>query len=623
MIRDFICYPNLLPFETTVENVDAFMRTLAGAGVTHVQVNHLPDLMHPEQLNQPDNVYLWFANFGPPLDLFVDSSLNRGLWPEMYLERNRKMLFRFAEAAKRHGLRPLLYLCEPRFVPERFFQRHPTLRGPRVDNPNCSRVPLYALCTDRPEVLEHYREMMAKMMALVPDLALVSLFTSDSGAGFDYNPATYAGANGSGFNRRIPLENRVNRFLSVLLDEGRKRNPDFTVNLTSGFHPPERSKILAAAPAGVVGSVYGLYDWEGGLEEQWGYHQAVWGEPSAKWTLRTLDRTAAATDRLADIRDRFEEAARKGGKPIVHAELPTTDYPRPLRYTPHPFETIRIVRQIQGLGAERVAMWGVISPPDLVPHDVNLEAMKAANADPDADPQALIEAVARRWVGETHAQALVEAWRLCDQAWTRRPLWTHVGLSKQALPGPLVPDPAALTPDEVAYYRTVALDDLDMIRGSTAFAPHEADEEDRQFVLHELYEKETLPGLRRAVQVLDAACDGATDGDLTVLRRQREHIHYAYLYMRSHYNWYEAGRHLAPGAHASGGTGRSMREIVDDELQVTREVIELLDGRQEQFMRTMPSDSMTYEFGPGFVEHLKARVTVMEKHRDDPVRPVA
>jgi len=52
-IPDLICYPNLLPFETTEANVDAFMRSLSRAGVTHVQVNHLPDLMHPELLSQP------------------------------------------------------------------------------------------------------------------------------------------------------------------------------------------------------------------------------------------------------------------------------------------------------------------------------------------------------------------------------------------------------------------------------------------------------------------------------------------------------------------------------------------------------------------------------------------
>ena len=66
-IKKIVCYPNLLPFEPTEQNTNIFMEAMAETSVTHVQVNHLPDLMHPEHLHQPSNVYLWFANFGPCL----------------------------------------------------------------------------------------------------------------------------------------------------------------------------------------------------------------------------------------------------------------------------------------------------------------------------------------------------------------------------------------------------------------------------------------------------------------------------------------------------------------------------------------------------------------------------
>ncbi|MBI4024130.1 MAG: hypothetical protein HY360_04060 [Verrucomicrobia bacterium] len=405
----------------------------------------------------------------------------------------------------------MLYLCEPRFVPERFFQRHPALRGPRVDNPTCSKTPLYALCTDLPEVLDHYREMMAKIMELVPDLAMASLFTSDSGAGFDYNPDQYAGPNGAGFNRGIPLEKRVARFLRALLDAGRAVNPDFTVNVTSGFPTEMRAKILALCPPGVVGSVYGLYDWEGGLEEHWGYHQAVWGMPKAKWTIRNLDRAAAAADRFADMQKRFDVAAQGGREPIVHAELPTTDYPRPLRYTPHPFETIRLMKDLARLGAKRIAAWGVISPKSLVPHEPN--------------------------------------------------------------------------------------------------------ERNRDHVIHELYAKHTLPELFDAAETLVRESARATGEAAKVLKHQSEHVRLAWLYMRSHYNWYEAGRYLAPADQP--GRDRAMPQIVADEIQVTQETIALIEGRAERFLRIMPSDFMTYEFGPGFVGQLKQRISVMQSHRND------
>jgi hypothetical protein len=603
----FVCYPNLLPFEPTDDAVDRFMATMAQAGITHVQVNHLPDLMHPETISQPDNFYLSFANFGPPLDLFVASALNRGLYPELYLERNRRCLLRFAAAARQHGITPMLYLCEPRFVPERFFQKHPTLRGPRVDNPTCSTRPLYALCTDLAEVQAHYREMMATMMALAPDLAMASIFTSDSGSGFDYNPDTYAGPNGAGFNRRYPIERRAMNFLTLLLEEGRKVNPEFSVNLTSGFSPELRARILKIAPEGVVGSVYGLYDWEGGLEEQWGYHQAM-RDPAS------LDRDAARAERFADMQARFDVAAAGGKSPIVHAELPTYDYPRPLRYTPHPFETIRLMKDNARLGATRLSLWGRISPKELVPWDANMAALRAANDDITADAETLVRRLTVAWAGEAHADALYEAWRLCDRAITTRPLWAHsfTGM-KDALPGPLVPDLERLAPAERAYYRTTMLDDLERTNGFGYYVPHQDDEAVRDYVLHTLYESELFPALEQAIALLEGV--QATGDAAAVLAHQRDHIRCFQLWMRSSYNWFEAGRYIVPGA--GQGSGRPLPAIIDDEIAVTEALIALLDGCHERFLTAFYSDAMPDIPGPSFVNHLKQRIAIMQRHRDD------
>jgi hypothetical protein len=247
-----------------------------------------------------------------------------------------------------------------------------------------------------------------------------------------------------------------------------------------------------------------------------------------------------------------------------------------------------------------------------------MEAMKAINADITADADAVVRGIAESWVGSKHAGALVEAWRLCDRAWTQRPLWNHGGLPKQALPGPLVPDLTALQPEETAYYRTVALDDLEKIQGLGAFIRHEPDERLRDYVIGELYEKQTLAGLARAVELLDREAAAADATTAAVLRRQRDHIHFGYLVQRSHYNWYEAGRYIVPGEKPA--QGRSMAGIVDDEIATTRAMIAMLEGRQDQFIRTMHSDTMTYEFGPGFTGHLKLRIEVMRKHRNDPPR---
>jgi len=606
-------YPNLIPLDGSRDSAEAFMRTVADAGFTHVQINHVPDMIHPEAISNPNNIYLWFASLGPALDLFVSSDLSFGIYPEVYLERNRQVLLCCAEAARRNGLKPVLYLCEPKFVPERFFARHPQLRGARVDNPTCSKTPLYALCVDREEVLEHYAVLMGKMMDLVPDLAAVTIFTSDSGAGFDYNPDSYAGPNGAGFNRQRPLENRVMGWLRTLLEAGQKRNPEFRVQLTSGFQPELRAKILELAPAGIVGGVFGQLSWTGGLEEQWAYHQR-------RFDLKSLDRVRESETRTRDFAERFKAAAVHGREPLVHVALPTYEYLCPLRYVPHPFEAARLMKALAGIGARKMIAWGTISPRALVPWDINNELMKMLNDHIEADTDTAIRGIAERWVGNKHAAALVEAWRASDRAITRRPLWQHAaGGVKQLLPGPIVPDLTRLTRAEVAYYWQLGFEDNERISGPGFFVPHEPDEKNRDWVLRHMYEEETLPVLQGAAEKLDREAKSASGETATILGRQRDHIQLAYLYQRSYYNWYEAGRYIVPGKQP--GTGRLMPQIVDDEIQVTRDLIKLVEGRPDQFLILSPmGDWMMYGHGPGYVAKLQERILVMQAHRDDPPR---
>jgi hypothetical protein len=243
-----------------------------------------------------------------------------------------------------------------------------------------------------------------------------------------------------------------------------------------------------------------------------------------------------------------------------------------------------------------------------------LESMREINEQIDANPETIVRGIAKRWVG-SHADVLMEAWRKCDRAATHRPMWTHFGLFKYVWLCPIAPDLTALKPEEIAYYKTIGITDLEIIQGLGSGVPREADEKNRDYVLREMYEKNTLPDLRDAVTILDGEIARATGKESEVLRYQRDHIQMAYLYERAHYNWYEAGRHLAPGANP--GAGRTMPEIIDDEIETTQALIALLEGRQEQFMRIYPSDFMTYEFGPSFVNQLKERIKVMQSHRKD------
>ena len=81
------------------------------------------------------------------------------------------------QAAERHGLTGMLYMCEPRMQHPALFDRYPAWRGPRVDNPGCSKTPVYALNTDIPEVRDHYRQMLRAAHEAAPGIRDIVLFS--------------------------------------------------------------------------------------------------------------------------------------------------------------------------------------------------------------------------------------------------------------------------------------------------------------------------------------------------------------------------------------------------------------------------------------------------------------
>jgi hypothetical protein len=162
---------------------------------------------------------------------------------------------------------------------------------------------------------------------------------------------------------------------------------------------------------------------------------------------------------------------------------------------------------------------------------------------------------------------------------------------------------------------------MERLQGAGYYVPHEPDERNRDFVLAHLYGKQTLPLLSAAAARLDREQQSASGEAARVLERQRDHIRLAYLYQRSSCNWFEAGRYIVPGKNP--GPGRPIGQIVDDEIQVTRDLIALLEGRADQFVILVPlGDCMMYTHGLGFVPKLQQRIAIMQAHRHDPARDI-
>jgi len=120
----------------TVRDLDPedYVRQMARFGFTHLEVNGLA-FPEPFEPGVPGEIYPRFYTYCAALDQFAASFLNRGIYPEDYLQANLTRLKENARLAARYGLVPALLCFEPRSVPEALLEKYPELRGARVDHP--------------------------------------------------------------------------------------------------------------------------------------------------------------------------------------------------------------------------------------------------------------------------------------------------------------------------------------------------------------------------------------------------------------------------------------------------------------------------------------------------------
>ncbi len=614
-----------------VASMNSYCAEAARLGMTHLQVNHLPDPHHVILREQPDNYYAWFADYGPALDQFVSSDLNHGIYPQELLSRNLTYLIGLAETAVSHGIHPMLMLCEPRFVPERFFETHPELRGPRVDNPFFSDVPWYAMCTNHPVVREHYQQMMSRLMQHVPTLAGISVFTHDSGAGFCHSQGLYAGANGCHRCRRCGAGERVADFLGLLQSVGAEINPNFRVSLATGVEGAERDAFLAAAPEGVTGEVQGTWSWLGGLEDQW-----AWSQHGA--SIEHVGYATARREREQEFASRLDKVKACNKPTIAICSMPTDGFYLPIRYVPHPFQNLQILSTLRDMDVEHLSCKGGLTTPDQVRYDINRETFASFLNDPTEPADQLMSRIATQWVGPSHEGLLVDAWRLLDEAHRRRSLWCWA-LPREIpfMPSPLVPAPDSLDISEYAYADHPGLACIDRMHGRHRLDSLRRDEIERAWIISN-HVDEVLPRIVQAIAQLEAlAQESTSDAARHCIQEQLRHARHFLLWQRSTHNWCEAGRWLAPAPPDPTGPTtstitptasgkpvpqRTLQAVIDDEISVTESLAEMYQDNPNALFAMAPIDGMLYARGPGFVEQLKQRAHVMRTHRDDTPSPI-
>lgn len=212
-------------YSDSIASFEAFARQAKQSGATHIVITaeDLPWAMW--QMDTPGDPYpAWAVSNVGLLKVSIPTALEPFL-PKDYSTRVLAILRERCEVLRKLGLKAAFTTFEPQILPERVYEAHPLWRGPQVDHPLRSRVPRFAPSIDHPEVLALYRESIRKLLAVCPEIELLSLHTNDSGSGMSWSTGVYQGPNGSFLHRERKMHQRYHDFFAALQSGARDARP--------------------------------------------------------------------------------------------------------------------------------------------------------------------------------------------------------------------------------------------------------------------------------------------------------------------------------------------------------------------------------------------------------------
>jgi hypothetical protein len=171
--------------------------------------------------------------------------------PAEYTKQIQDILAARCAILAKYGLKGVFASNEPQVLPEAAFRDHPPWRGPRVDQPNRSRVARFAPAVDEPEVLALYRQSLALLVKRCPQIDLFQFLTTDSGSGLDWAPSLYPGINGPARFKNRPMTDRVRDFLTAMQQGARDGGGEIQIRMYQ-ITPEEWMTPTFADPQGLA-----------------------------------------------------------------------------------------------------------------------------------------------------------------------------------------------------------------------------------------------------------------------------------------------------------------------------------------------------------------------------------
>jgi hypothetical protein len=607
---------------------EAYVRKLAETGFTHCEVNALQAHMPYEESVEAE-FYPQFYTYCAGFNHFVNSKLTEGLWPEHYLEANINRLKHLATLAKRYGLKPGLLMFEPRTLPEKFFIKYPTLRGVRVDHPLRSRLPRYCLAQDHPVTQRHYREVMERLMDAVPELAYLSIWSNDSGAGFEHTSSLYVGRNGGPYMIREWRNHEkiaktagrsIVSYLENLQKTAAKTNPDFDVILRLEPFKMEHDTIKAG--------LGGHLTWEGpsmlvkGYELPYPHPQYPENIGVAGSLLHTTMDDSEAPELAASQAATIDPVLSYSGSGVMNHE--------PLIGLPFPRLLHQKISALKSIRANRVSCFGGLAHAEATPFWPNPVAIQAAQFLPDQSIDDILLHYATDLVGPAHAEALDAAWREFEQIMVWQPLvalYSGAGFCWQrAWDRPFVPDIEAIPLRERRYYEkhgcfqhnNPGINDLGKDVLFELISQEQGDKMGRDM------DNEVIPRLRTllkklagGIASLETANDASGARVFVDLRDRIQGFLHWVVALRNVCTWCATVYGYLDSADEAERAAfeKRLQEAIDLDLENTTGLIDLIENSDTEFMVVSATGNHTFIYGEDLPDLLRNRLRLTAAYR--------
>jgi len=607
-------------------NEEAYVQKLAETGFTHCEVNALQAHFPFEETTEAE-FYPQFYTYCAGFNHFVNSKLTEGLWPEHYLEANLNRLKRIAGLARRYGLKPGLLMFEPRNLPEKFFVKYPTLRGARIDHPFRSRLPRYTLAQDHPISQRHYREVMERLMEAVPELDYLSVWSNDSGAGFEHTSSLYIGRNGGPYMIREWRDHDqiaetagrgVVHWMENIRSAAAKVNPDFKVVLRLEPFKNEHDTI--------VNGLGGNLTWEGPSMLVKGYdlpypHPKYPENMGVAGSLMHTTMDAAESPALAASQQRnVDPFLNYSGSGVMNHE--------PLLGLPFPRMLHAKITALREIGTHRASCFGGLAHIEATPYWPNPVAVRAAQFLPGESIDDILRDYASKLVGPELGPRLDDAWKTFEEALSWQPLVCLYGAFgfcwQRTWDRPFVPDIEAVPQNERRYYEkhgcfqhnNPGINDLGRDVLFDLITREQGDKMGRDM------DTQLLPRLVALIEKLDGVIAGLDDNGaarkvfIDLRDRIRAYRHWAAAlrsvctWVATVYGYIETDDEATRAEHE-----KRLQAAIDLDLANTRGLLELLETTESEVIAISAAGNHTYFYGEDLPDLLRKRIELTTKYR--------